>query len=146
MALQTIQHGQPNWDTPINDMFKELYAKAQNADSLITEDGFSRDFVLTNGLSLPAQGVGLGIDHFKLGSMHIAYGWGKLTCNLKQYQSGKIKLPYQAASDRCLVGHVYSWDGDMRFLSVGDSTIMVTPNTDVNGTYDVSFIMIWSEN
>lgn len=146
MAQQTIQHGQPNWDTTINDMFKELYAKAQNADSLIAEDGFSRDVVLSDGLSKPSDDAGLGVDHFKIGNLNIAYGWGNITVNLKQYQSGHIQLPYPAASYRCVVGDIYTWDGDIRFDSVDNSKIALTPNTDVNGSYNVYFIVIWSEN
>lgn len=53
MAYQEIKHGQPQWDSPINAMFKELYDTSQvlsNKTSLSSERLEEKDgLVLTNG-------------------------------------------------------------------------------------------------
>ena len=126
--------------------FTNLVQSLATLDGRISEDGFNRDYVLSDGLSRPNGSGDLAVNHFKIGDLNIVYGWGQLTFNSKQYQSGKIKLPYRAANYRCIVGNVYTWDGDIRFDSVDDATILLTPNADVNGTHDMSFIMVWSGN
>lgn len=126
--------------------FTNLVQSLTTLDGRFVEDGFSRDYVLSDGLSRPNGSGDLAVNHFKIGDLNIVYGWGQLTFNSKQYQSGKIKLPYRPANYRCIVGNVYTWDGDIRFDSVDDATILLTPNADVNGTHDMSFIMVWSEN
>lgn len=53
MAYQEIEHGQPQWESPINAMFKELYDTSQalsSKTSLSSERLEEKDgLVLTNG-------------------------------------------------------------------------------------------------
>lgn len=127
--------------------FNMLVKALSTLDGRMVEDGFNRDYVLMDGLSRPnGQSNDFGIDHFKIGDLNIVFGWGSLSFNLKQYQSGKLKLPYVPANYRCVVGSVYTWDGNIKIDSIDNDTIAFTPNTDVNGTFNTHFIMMWSDN
>lgn len=43
MALQTIQHGQPNWDTPINDMFNVHFGKSKKGGKFMLKTVYRWD-------------------------------------------------------------------------------------------------------
>lgn len=129
------------------DWFTKLVQSLSTLDKRYVDDGFTRDYVLMDGLSKPSNSQGVfGINHFKIGDLNIVIGWGDLTFNLKQYQEGHVQLPYQGADFRCIVGDVYSWDGFMKVNSISGGRIAFTPNADVNGTYTAHFILMWSDN
>ena len=126
--------------------FTNLVQSLTTLDRRFVEDGFSRDYVLTNGLSRPNGNSDLGINHFKIGDLNIAYGWGQIKMDSKQYQTGQIHIPYTGANYRTVVGRVYTSDGDVMFDSFDGGQIGLTPMSEMHGTYDMSFIMVWSEN
>lgn len=136
LTLPTM--GEETWFTTLNNAFKTLDGRWQS-------DDFNRNYVLTDGLTRANDPAGdLGIQHFQLGDLNIVFGWGSVHFEAKAYQSGYIVLPYSGSSWRCIVGDAFSWDGEMKFTSSDEGKIMITPKTDVNGTYSIHFIMMWS--
>lgn len=126
--------------------FTKLVQSLTTLDGRFTADNFSRDYVLTNGLSKPGSTGDFGYSQFKIGDLNIVFGWGVLRFEANAYQSGTIQLPITGANYRCVVGSAYTWDGDLRFDSSADGKILVTPQTNVNGTWNFDIIMMWSSN
>lgn len=111
MALQTIQHGQPNWDTPINDMFKELYEKTTNLDGIISVDHPNQNFTLTNGASVDGLGDGLRIWQVKTKGLTDIYGTGRVSIKAATTADRfEIKLPYVCSQGDYRDGSWFDWD------------------------------------
>lgn len=125
--------------------FTKLIASLNTLDGRIDHDEFNRDYVLSDGLSRPNGKGDLGINHFHIGELNIVFGWGDIHMNAQAYQSGTISLPYAAANYRAVVGDAYTWDGSLKFTSV-EGKVQITPQTAVNNTFPISFIMMWNDN
>lgn len=124
--------------------FPKLVTALTSLDGRFTADNFSRDYVLTNGLSKPGSTGDFGYSRFKIGDMNIIFGWGELKFEAKAYQAGCIQLPYSDASYRCVLGSAFTWDGDLKFDSSEDGKIIITPKTDISGTWNFDIVMMWS--
>lgn len=129
------------------DWFSKLTQALSDVDGRFVNDGFNRDFVLSNGLSLPTNGGDgdFGINYFRIGDLSILFGWGNIHFEAKAYQSGKITLPNVGANFRAIVSEEYTWDGGGIRLMSTDGAILVTPQYDINSTFQLSMIMIWSQ-
>ena len=139
MVLQTIQHGQPNWDTPINDMFKELYEKTTNVDGIITVDHPNQNYTLTNGASVNGLGDGLVIWQVKTKGITDIYGTGRV--NLKAATTAdrfKIKLPYACTEGDYRNGSWFDWD-NVNFQIEESNSISVIHQASQDKTVWINF-------
>lgn len=51
--LQTLIHGEPNWDTKVNDLIDKFNEEVKNERLVILQDWTSDGVVLENGFNLP---------------------------------------------------------------------------------------------
>lgn len=115
MAFIEIKHQAPNWDTPVNDMFKELYDLTTNVqhqmDENVVVDKANQHFVLTNGASVEGLGDGLRIWRVQVKGSTDIYGSGSVS-----FKGGdtsdrfRIMLPYYCTSGDFRVGNWFDWD------------------------------------
>lgn len=134
MARQEIKHQQPNWDGPVNQMFKELYEVTTALSGETTVDQPNTNYLLTNGVTNPGNSA-LRVWQVKHQEYSDIYGSGYLhvPANTDRF---KIKFPYYCVVGDYRSGQWYNW-GDISFQIEENNSITVIFNGNVTKDLDI---------
>lgn len=134
MARQEIKHQQPNWDGPVNEMFKELYETTNELRGDYSIDQPNKNYVLTNGVSAPGDNA-LVVWQEKRANSSDIYGSGQVHIPAHTDRF-KIKFPYYCVVGDYRSGQWYNW-GDISFQIEENNSITVIFNGNVTSDLDI---------
>lgn len=134
MARQEIKHQQPNWDGPVNEMFKELYDTTTALRGETTTDQPNTNYLLTNGVTNPGDSA-LRVWQVKHQDYSDIYGSGyvHVPANTERFD---IKLPYNFLFGDYRDGDWFNW-GDISFQITQNQTLTVIFNGNVTKDLDI---------